>query len=135
MMMSMRGICAAMVAMAFGIALIGCQSDSSKHVSAEALDARMLAAKQVSDPQQRDLALKQTALDAARAQRVETARRALADISDSRMRDETASRTAMVFNDNKLYVQARELAAMINDQQLKDQTLMHMAAAPAQANR
>ena len=129
----MKILSAAILVVALTVALIGCANDSAKHVSGEALDARILAAKQVSDPQQRDLALRQTALDASRAQRVETARRAISDISDSNMRDKTAAEAAMRFHDNKLWGQARELANMIGDPQLKDQTYLHMAGSPAQS--
>src|SRR5437868_1625606 len=97
--------------------LTGCESDNKPKITSQALEARMLAARNVSDPAQRDLALQATALDAARAQRVESTRRAISDIADPRLRDETASQTARMFHNNELYGQARELANMINDQQ------------------
>jgi hypothetical protein len=76
--------------------------------------------------------LRNVALDAARSDRVDSARGAVADISDARLRDQTASQAAMTFNDHKMYVQARDLANMITDQQLKDQTFLHMSGVAPQ---
>src|SRR4051812_48378874 len=119
-------------ALAIGLGVIGCESDNSnKKISSEALEARIQAAKSVSDPYQRDLALQNAAMDSARAQRVQVARRAITDISDPRMRDETASRVARLFHQNGLYAQGLEIANMIADPQLKDQTLLFLAGTPS----
>src|SRR3954469_14800986 len=100
-----------------GLGVIGCESDNNKpKMTSEALEARIQAAKSVSDPYQRDLALQNTAMDAARAQRVQVAHRAITDISDPRTRDETASRVARLFHQNGLYAQGLEIANMIADQ-------------------
>jgi hypothetical protein len=120
-------------ALVIGLGVIGCESNNSdkNKVSSEALEARIQAAKSVSDPYQRDLALQNTAMDAARAQRVQVAHRAITDISDPRLRDETASRVARMFHQNGLYAQGLEIANMIADPQLKDQTLLFLAGSPS----
>src|SRR5689334_18456019 len=105
-------------ALAVGVGVIGgCESDNNKpKMTSEALEARIQAAKSVSDPYQKDLALQNTAMDAARAQRVQTAHRAIADVNDPRMRDETASQVARMFHKNGMYSQGLEIANMIADQ-------------------
>jgi hypothetical protein len=118
-------------AMAIGLGVFGCESDNKPKMTSEALEARIQAAKGVSDPYQRDLALQNTAMDAARAQRVQVAQRAITDIADPRMCDETASRVARTFHQNGLYAQGLEIANMIADQQLKDQTLLFLAGTPS----
>jgi hypothetical protein len=115
-----------------GLCVVGCESNNNKpnKLSSEALEARIQAAKSVSDPYQRDLALQNTAMDAARGQKVQTAHRAIADINDPRMRDETASQVARMFHNSGMYAQGLEIANMIADAQLKDQTLMYLAGTP-----
>ena len=128
--MTMTTATTLLATMAIGL-VIGCESDNKQpKMTSEALEARIQAAKAVSDPYQRDLALQNAAMDSARAQRVQVAQRAITDIGDPRMRDETASRVARLFHQNGLYAQGLEIANMISDQQLKDQTLLFLAGSP-----
>ena len=121
--MRAAGLIATVVLFACG--LVGCETKPK--VSNEVLTARINAAKLVSDGQQRDLALRAVALDAAKAQRTEHTRRAITDMTDNRLRDQTASQAARILHEGKMFVQATEIANMISDQQLKDQTLLQMA--------
>ena len=106
---------------------MGCSEHRTSHVTSEQLNGRLTAALAVNDMNQRDVALKSVAQDAAEAAQGEIVKRAVYEIHDAALMDQVTYDCALKLVERGQAQAAADAAKMLHDTSKANEVLGRIA--------